>query len=200
MKIAFTGAGGTGKTTMAKHVSETWGIPYVGSVAREVAKEMQIESEEAQNSMSDGALFEYQYAIYLRRQQRVTEHPHFVTDRLALDNYIYGLRRCGKALTEDVRKEWLEGVEADFNRFDLVFYCPAGLFEVQDDGMRQVDTSHTYLIDAALYGMLSKIGWDRMASHLYVLQMSDLIRRKNYVDKLCRSVAEVSGLASTSSV
>lgn len=200
MKIAFTGAGGTGKTTMAKHVSETWRIPYVGSVAREVAAEMGISSENEQNHMTEGALFEYQQAIYLRRKANLTKYTHFVTDRLALDNYVYALRRCGSALSEECRKEWQEGVEADLYSFDLVFYCPAGMFPLVNDGMRQVDVAHAHLIDSAIYGQLCKIAFDRMAGHVYVLNMSDLTRRKEYVDRLCETVAEVSGLVKSRAV
>jgi predicted ATPase len=200
MKIAFTGAGGTGKTTMAKYVSETWGIPYVGSVAREVAADMGIENESAQAEMSEQALFEYQHAIYLRRQAKIAKYPHFVTDRLALDNYVYALRRCGKALTEEVRKEWQEGIEADLYGMDLVFYCPAGMFSLVDDGMRQTDVAHAHLIDNAIYGLLCKVAFDRMSGHVYVLNMADLVRRKEYVDRLCATVAEVSGFAKSSTL
>lgn len=200
MKIAFTGAGGTGKTTLAQHVAETWGIPFVGSVAREVAADMGITNETQQNEMSEQALFEYQHAIYLRRQRRISEFPHYVTDRLALDNYVYALRRCGKALTEEVRRDWQDGIEADLYNTDLVFYCPAGLFTLVDDGMRQTDVAHAHLIDNAIYGLLCKVAFDRMAGHVYVLNMADLIRRKNYVDRLCETVAEVSGPAKSSTV
>jgi nicotinamide riboside kinase len=191
MKIAFTGAGGTGKTTLATYVAEKWGIPYVGSVAREVMKDMGVESETAQNEMSEAALFELQHAIYLRRKAKLEEYPHFVTDRLALDNYVYGLRRCGRALTEDARKEWYEGVEADLYSFDLVFYTPTGLFASVDDGIRQTDVAHNTLVDSAIYGLLCKLAFDRMACHVYVLQMADLKRRKDFIDRLAAEVAEV---------
>ena len=69
MKIAFTGAGGTGKTTLAKHLSEKWGVPYVGSVSREVMAEQGISSEAEQASMTDEQLLVLQHAVPLDLEQ-----------------------------------------------------------------------------------------------------------------------------------
>lgn len=188
MKIAFTGAGGTGKTTLATYISEKWGVPYVGSVARAVAKQLGVESEAQQNSMTPEALLHFQQSVYYTRKSGLLEVPAFVTDRLALDNYVYGLRRCGAALTDEVRTEWEKGAIEDLYAMDLVFYCPMGLFATANDGMRQTDVAHQYLIDSAIYGLLCKHAFDRQSGHVYVVNMADLERRKKYVDALCSEV------------
>lgn len=193
MKIALTGAGGTGKTTLATHIAEKWKIPYVGSVSRHVFKDLGILNEDAQKAMDDTALLALQHAIYKKRNESVTEHQAFVTDRLGLDNYVYALRRCGKAMTEDVRQEWETAMVKDLYRFDLVFYCPTGLFKTADDGVRVTDISHQHLIDTAIYGLLCKHAFDRMAGHVYVVNMADLDRRKRYVDSLCSDVKALEG-------
>jgi adenylate kinase family enzyme len=90
MKVAFTGAGGTGKTTMASWLAEQYNIPYVGSVGREAFKQMGIESEAAQETMSEQKLLELQWLIFKLLQAKRTQYPHFVTDRLIIDNYVYG--------------------------------------------------------------------------------------------------------------
>lgn len=188
MKIAFTGAGGTGKTTLAKYIAEKWGVPYVGSVSREVMTELGIESEMDQEKLSDDELLFLQQAIYERRKTKLASLDSYVTDRCALDNYIYGLRRCGSALTERVRDLWEKGAVADLYAQDLVFHTPIGLFETVADGVRVTDVSHQHLMDAAMYGFLCKHGFDRMAGHLYVVNMADLERRKRYVDALISEV------------
>jgi len=184
MKVAFTGAGGTGKTTLAKYLSEKWGLPYVGSVSREVMKEMQVESEDAQNAMTEGALLELQLAIADRRMSSLAPHASYVTDRCALDNYIYGLRRCGSALTEQHRKTWEEQAVKDLYSHDLVFYAPNGLFTAKPDGVRQSDIAHQSLMDLAMYGFLCSHAFDLMAGHVYILSMTDLDRRKGFCDAL----------------
>ena len=188
MKVAFTGAGGTGKTTLAKYIAEKWGIPYVGSVSREVMREMGIESEAAQESMGDHELLALQQGIYERRKAKLASLDSYVTDRCALDNYIYGLRRCGSALTEEIRAEWEKGAGADLYAQDLVFHTPIGLFETEDDGVRVTDLSHQHLMDSAMYGFLCKHAFDRCSAHVYVLNMAALDRRKKFVDSLISEV------------
>ncbi len=191
MKIAFTGAGGTGKTTLAKYISQKWGIPYVGSVSREVMKEMGIESEMAQQNMHEDVLLELQRGIYERRKTKLASLNSYVTDRCALDNYIYGLRRCGAALTEDVRAEWEKGAIEDLYAQDLVFHTPIGLFQTEADGVRVTDASHQHLMDAAMYGFLCKHAFDKQAGHVYIVNMADLNRRTKYIDALISEVYSV---------
>lgn len=188
MKIAFTGAGGTGKTTLAKYIADKWGIPYVGSVSREVMKEMGVESEMAQEHMTDSELLALQQGIYKRRNAKLASLDSYVTDRCALDNYIYGLRRCGSALTEPIRAEWERGAVEDLYAQDLVFHTPIGLFKTEDDGVRVTDLSHQHLMDAAMYGFLCKHAFDKLTTHVYVLNMSALDRRKTFVDALISEV------------
>mgnify|MGYP001558193121 CR=1 FL=1 len=193
MKIALTGAGGTGKTTLAKYISEKWGLPYAGSVSREVFAELGIANELAQQNMTKADILKLQWAIYERRKQNLEKMPAFVTDRLALDNYVYALRRCGEALDEPTRRRWEEGMVEDLYAADLVLYCPVGLFETSDDGMRQTDVAHQRLIDAAIYGMLCKHAFDKMAAHVYIVNMADLDRRKKYIDAF---ISELTALES----
>jgi nicotinamide riboside kinase len=189
MKIAFTGAGGTGKTTLATYASEKWGLPFLTNVAREVMRQKGIESETSQNDMTPEALLDLQYAIFQALKARRESEPVFVTDRLLLDNYVYALRRCGAALTEEVRKTWEQAAVEDLYRMDLVFYTPAGLFPLKGDGMRQTDVAHQHLIDSSIYGLLCKHAFDRQCGHVYVVNMSDPERRHAYINALISEVS-----------
>lgn len=188
MKLAFTGAGGTGKTTLAQYASEKWGVPFLTNVAREVMKQKGIANETAQNDMTPEALLDLQYSIFQALKTRRESEPAFVTDRLLLDNYVYALRRCGPAMSEELRKTWEAAAIEDLYRMDLVFYTPAGLFPLQADGMRQADVAHQYLVDSAIYGLLSKHAFDRMCGHVYVVNMADQKRRQAYIDALISEV------------
>ena len=193
MKIAFTGAGGTGKTTLAQQVSKTWGLPYLTNTAREIMKARGIENETAQNNMSPEALLDLQYAIFLGLQERRETETSYVTDRLLLDNYVCALRRCGHAMSEERRAAWEKASIEDLYKMDLVFYTPAGLFPLQADGMRQADVAHQYLIDSAIYGLLCKHAFDRQCGHVYVVNMADPERRTSYVNALVSEIRSQEG-------
>jgi len=188
MKVAFTGAGGTGKTTLATYAAKKWELPFLTNVAREVMQSRGIENESAQNAMSHEALLDLQYAIFLALKERRSSEPAYVTDRLLLDNYVYALRRCGSSMNETLRKAWEDAAIADLYQMDLVFYTPAGLFPLKADGMRQADVAHQYLIDSAIYGLLCKHAFDRQCGHVYVVNMADPERRQAYVDALISEV------------
>ena len=188
MKVAFTGAGGTGKTTLATYAAKKWELPFLTNVAREVMQSRGIENESAQNAMSPEALLDLQYAIFLALKERRSSEPAYVTDRLLLDNYVYALRRCGPAMDETLRKAWEDAAIADLYQMDLVFYTPAGLFPLKADGMRQADVAHQYLTDSAIYGLLCKHAFDRQCGHVYVVNMADPERRQAYVDALISEV------------
>jgi nicotinamide riboside kinase len=189
MRIAFTGAGGTGKTTLAKQVSESWGLKYLTNTARNVMKERGIANEAAQSLMSDEALLDLQWAIFSSfKNLRETENA-FVSDRLILDNYVYALRRCGSAMSAETRQEWEQAAIEDIYKMDLVFYCPAGMFPLVGDGVRQVEVAHQYLIDSAIYGLLCKHAFDRMSGHVYIVNMADPERRIAYVNALVSEIA-----------
>lgn len=188
MKIAFTGAGGTGKTTLAKYLADKWSIPYVGSVSREVMAEMRVESEMAQESMTVGMLYELQTAIMQRRRDKLAGLKDYVTDRCALDNYIYALRRCGPALTGDAIKEWEDLAVKDLLAQDLVFYAPTGMFKTEHDGIRVTEIAHQELMDVAMYGFLCKHGLDRCSENIHILSMGDLDRRKIFCDSLVSEI------------
>jgi nicotinamide riboside kinase len=188
MKVALTGAQGTGKTTMAKYIAEKWGIPYIGSVARETMKAMGYTSEYDFNHLSEGALLEFQQALITNRRAKLKGLASYVTDRLELDQYVYSLRRCGAALTEAQRSQWEDEAVQELYAMDLVLHTPAGLFPVEEDGIRQADVAHQFLLDAAIYGLLCKHVFDVSATHVYILSMGSLERRQSFVDALCSEI------------
>lgn len=188
MKVAFTGAGGTGKTTLATHIHKQWGLPLLSSVARGIMKARGIENEDQQNRMTTDELLVLQTEIFMTLKEQRSSESSFVTDRLLLDNYVYGLRRSGASMTEEIRREWETAVIQDLFKMDLVFYCPAGLFPLKADGVRQMDVAHQYLIDSAIYGLLCKHAFDLQCGHVYVINMADPGRRQKYVDALCSEV------------
>ncbi len=87
MRIYFVGSHATGKTTLCRYVSQTYGMPMISEVARSVLAEMESSFDAMRTDMD--LVSQYQRKVFAR--QVATEHQHkerFVSDR-AFDNLAY---------------------------------------------------------------------------------------------------------------
>lgn len=92
MFVYFTGASGTGKSTLAKHVSEAYGIPILTSAARAALGDMGLPPDGFAKLMQDKEKFKaYQQAV---RQKQITMEEMaaklgpFISERM-FDNLAY---------------------------------------------------------------------------------------------------------------
>lgn len=87
MRIYFVGSHATGKTTMARYVSRTYGLPMITEVARAVLAEMEMSIDTIRADIT--LVNEYQTRIFERQVQVEKEKQGgFVSDR-AFDNLAY---------------------------------------------------------------------------------------------------------------
>tara|TARA_R110002096_G_scaffold299503_6_gene494120 strand:- start:14438 stop:15115 length:678 start_codon:yes stop_codon:yes gene_type:complete len=87
MRIYFVGSHATGKTTLCRYVSQTYGMPMISEVARSVLAEMESSFDAMRTDMD--LVSQYQRKVFAR--QVATEQQHkerFVSDR-AFDNLAY---------------------------------------------------------------------------------------------------------------
>lgn len=87
MRIYFVGSHATGKTTLCRYVSQSYGLPMISEVARSVLAEMESSFDAMRTDMD--LVSRYQRQVFAR--QVATEKQHqtrFVSDR-AFDNLAY---------------------------------------------------------------------------------------------------------------
>ncbi len=87
MRIYFVGSHATGKTTLCRYVSQTYGLPMISEVARSVLAEMESSFDAMRTDMD--LVSQYQRKVFGR--QVATEQQQkerFVSDR-AFDNLAY---------------------------------------------------------------------------------------------------------------
>lgn len=90
-RIAFCGASGTGKTTLAKRLAEAWGVPLSPSMARRAAEQMGFESPYDSDKLGRKRL-ELQRKIVHSRIAWQDEHQvSFISDRTSYDDLAYSL-------------------------------------------------------------------------------------------------------------
>lgn len=79
MKVYFVGAHSTGKTTLARHVSETYQLPMITEVARMVLSEKELHLDTLRHDIK--AVNGYQEQIFRRQLREEEKFDQFVSDR-----------------------------------------------------------------------------------------------------------------------
>ena len=87
MRIYFVGSHATGKTTLCRYVSQTYGLPMISEVARSVLAEMESSFDAMRTDMD--LVSQYQRQVFARQVSTEKQHKsRFVSDR-AFDNLAY---------------------------------------------------------------------------------------------------------------
>lgn len=158
MRIAFTGASSTGKTTLVRRLMELDSFramcPRVlGVDARALLQEFAVSNVD-QLDAAQYARFQVSYII--RKSWIERDHAAFVTERSFLDCASYWHSKVAPfadpRITEFVRDYCIESAR----KFDLHVFCPTGLLPVKLDGWRSVDMAHHRDVDALLRKFLSE--------------------------------------------
>lgn len=136
MKIAVVGAHGTGKTTLAKAISEQQGLPLITEQARIVAKEMNINN--CQSLLVNPELARaFQWKVLERQIKAQLEHNEFVSDRSTLDCIAYWKLYLGDKDKETNQYIFKARLHA-WKQLNLIIYVPP-VMPARDDGFRLVN-------------------------------------------------------------
>jgi len=181
MRIAFIGASGTGKTTLAKWVAETYSLPLNPVGARSVARDMGFETpydvdqadadtygkallqgstldEAACAAMREwsghGESVRAQFQLQLHREKLRWERKHedFVSDRSPLDDMAYAIQHCCGAVDTDFILRAVNHVRL----LDALFFCPLTAFYAHDgDKCRVEDRTYHHIFEMILRGIVA---------------------------------------------
>ncbi len=144
MKIAISGASGTGKTTLARMISEHYQIPLNPVGSRTVAKEMGFDNPYDVDKA--GLRVEFQSKLFEAKRKWEQEHDSFVTDRSYMDNATYCALHMAEHLTEKILLEHMKAMEI----YDFVFKLRLDAFQSLDDGVRQTNKLYHQLYEMIL--------------------------------------------------
>lgn len=153
MKIIFTGAQGTGKTTILNHYKKQ-GYNIITEVVRNLSKEgVKI------NEMGD---LEGQRRIFSEYRKTLNKEKSYISDRGLTDVAAYTCYLVNKNDDNDLRIECLYQLFdiMDFyqNNPDVITcYFPIE-FPVVDDGVRSINEEFRHYIDEAIKDILEGIG------------------------------------------
>ncbi len=153
MRIAFTGAGGTGKTTSAVSLSNDLDLPMMKSASRIVYEEREL-TEALVLNMGPEDQIDLQTDIFHQKVVNDREYS-FVADRTVLDHYAYCLAYCGGHMNNATFQRFEEETrQAMLSNYSHVFYFPWGYWNAAPDGVRSNVDAWQSQIDALITGYI----------------------------------------------
>lgn len=149
-RIMICGASGTGKTTLANHISELYELPFISTSAKAVWRDFGFKSHAGAHTRSvldKGIGMEYQMSI-LEQRYKVLQGEQFVTDRSFVDNATYMLMELGHLVTNCEIEDFLGLCSKGMSKCDLLIFIRWTkdiIFE--DDSNRIMNNYYQAMVD-----------------------------------------------------
>jgi len=154
-RIYFVGAHATGKTTMTRWVSQTYGLPMITEVARAVLAEMETRLQDLRTDLD--LVNRYQRLVFDRQIEVERQHRGgFVSDR-AFDNLAYAAEHAtilADLMATDRLRSYMQWVGSG-----VVFYLRPHPCMLSHDGVRaseDVEWTSVVRIDGMMKLMLEQ--------------------------------------------
>lgn len=188
IRVGCLGSSGTGKSTIAHWIAESYGLAMNPVGSRSVARAMGFASPYDVDTA--GRRIEFQRTLQAEKIRWELDHEDFVTDRTTLDELAYTWPHA----TELARSpEYYDAAVGHVSRYGLIIYCPLEAFcSLAGDPDRRDDLRYQHLFDAHVSGLL-----DKCADVVPVLTLADpgLDARKNLVCDVMRELFGVHPIA-----
>ena len=180
VKVGFTGAGGTGKTTTAVALAKELGVQMMKSASRTAYEQLKITEADCLK-MDDKAKWELQGKIFGLKQTMDDNSFEFIADRTLLDHWAYCLMYCAPFISEPEFHQFENNVRKHMkSTYTHLFYFPWGYWTPEtEDGVRQVAPGWQSAIDAIIVGYC--VRWNLPA--IQVPQLNGPEFRQDFVKK-----------------
>jgi len=181
MKVYFVGAHSTGKTTLAKYVSQQYKVPMITEVARMVLSEKEMHLDSLRYDLDQ--VDDYQRQIFHRQIEEEKRYPSFVSDRSFLDCLAYSAQhtRILPELLNDAKIQ--EHLPVLKNPTSYIFFVRPSKATLKADGVRETPVwDGVVAIDSMIKFMLEM--WKLEYFQIHIDNMQERVRLVDNV--LCR--------------
>jgi len=157
MRIAFSGAACTGKTTTIEAFLRKWSnYKFIQSDYRNLIKKTKKHSRNNSKKNQEQIL-----DIMVAETMRFTAHDKVVFDRCPLDNVIYSMwcyDKGMKGFTDKFIQESIQKVRESMRHLDIIFLCTRDMMPpVVPNGIRDTDTTYIDEINNLFKSTLKQI-------------------------------------------
>ncbi len=151
LRIGCVGSGGTGKSTFAGHVRDSYGVPIVTEGVRDwlVAR-----GRSGLDVLDAREVSELVWDV-LEHRDRSTAQASFIADRTSVDSICFA-RSLGSRLAD--HDAFIERAEAIASRIDVFVFFPYRSEYLVDDGVRKRSSLFQLAMSTALFAELRRLG------------------------------------------
>lgn len=155
MKIGCTGAGGTGKTTIATMLAEKLNLPFFPSVVRGVYQSFGL-TEKDNGSLTPDQMEILQLTILRARQEEEKKYTEFISDRTLIDHVAYAIYVC--EFTKQEVERWRTVLEKNLSQYDAILYFPVedGWFPEENDPFRSSSYKQALILDGLIATLMGR--------------------------------------------
>ncbi len=180
-RLAFAGASGTGKTTLAEWVSKTFGLPINPVGSRSVAQSMGFDNPYDVDKA--GRRAEFQRRLVAEKRAWEDAREAFVVDRTTLDNLVYTMMHDVYAIDKTLINSVIQGL----GRYTHIVFCPVESFcDLDGDGNRVGNMIYHEMYDEVMRAFLRK--YVPHTVHVAILRKQELADRKEWLERLLGGV------------
>lgn len=147
MKIAFTGASSTGKTTLAKALEEKLLLTYINVDSRKIIDNL---NHSNIDNLNEQEFIEFQKIWLDEKLKNENSLEQFITDRTYIDAIAYMLNR--NINDNEIFNRYIKNMKV----YDFIFYLPVGRIPFSDDGYRSKDEASNKNVDSYILELLQK--------------------------------------------
>lgn len=172
MKVYFVGSHSTGKTTLARYVSQTYGLPLITEVARMVLSENEYQLDSLRYDMD--LVDKYQKEVFYRQLVEEAKCTDYVSDR-SFDCLAYAAQHS-RILPELLASPELEAyLQNLISPNSFIFFVRPGKATLRADGVREViNWNGVVAIDAQIKFMLEM--WKLPYFQISIENMQERVR------------------------
>ena len=134
MRIYLVGAHSSGKSTLARYISEKYKIPMIVEVARQVLSERELHLDTLRSDLD--IVDSYQHQVFFRQIQEEKKYSSFVSDR-SFDNLAYSAQHS-RILSDLIKTEELRQYLDSLKEPDsYIFFVRPSKATLKVDGVRE---------------------------------------------------------------